>query len=179
MICRSAVRTLAAIALAASPLTGGDVIAQDFRPKNSITTEAAEAVADACLAWYRDQSDQRPPTVWLLDVDGVSVVVKRADGATRAAVEAARVKAEIALYSGRPSRAVQDLARVGDGSSSLAGIVEDTLIGVFLTPGGLPIIVDGEVVGAVGVAGMVPDPTHDDYPNELCAQAGLDEVFPR
>lgn len=164
---------LTAIAFAAA-FSAGSAVAQDFRPKNSVTTQAAEVIADACLAWHRDHSDQPPPSVWVLDVDGVSIIVKRADGATRAAVEAAHAKARMALYSGRPSSAAQN--STGDGPASLAGLVESTLINAFPAPGGLPIVIDGQVVGAVGVAGMIPDPARSEHPDELCAQAGLDAV---
>ena len=119
-----AVSVLSIVVSAGALLASQVGVAQDFRPKNSISTEAAEGIADACLAWHRDHSDQLPPAIWVLDVDGVSVIVKRADHATRAAVEAAHVKAQVALYSARPSRVAQDSAGNGEESPRLAGIVE-------------------------------------------------------
>ncbi len=42
-----------------------------------------------------------------------------------------------------------------------------TLPGVFASPGGVPIMVDGKVTGAVGVSGVTGDQ------DEQCAKAGL------
>ena len=42
-----------------------------------------------------------------------------------------------------------------------------TLPGVFASPGGLPIIADGKVIGGVGVSGATGDQ------DEQCSKAGL------
>jgi glc operon protein GlcG len=47
------------------------------------------------------------------------------------------------------------------------GTATATLPGVFASPGGVPIMVDGKVTGGVGVSGVTGDQ------DEQCAKAGL------
>ena len=49
----------------------------------------------------------------------------------------------------------------------MGGPATATLPGVFASPGGLPIMVDGKVTGAVGVSGVTGDQ------DEQCSRAGL------
>jgi uncharacterized protein GlcG (DUF336 family) len=48
---------------------------------------------------------------------------------------------------------------------------------MFVEGGGLPIVVGGETIGAIGVSGAAGTPIgHQD---EVCAQAGLDKILSR
>ena len=51
------------------------------------------------------------------------------------------------------------------------------LLNGYPSAGGLPIVVDGQLIGAVGVGGMAPDQAQGIFPDEQCAQAGIDAVF--
>src|SRR5688500_4311925 len=59
----------------------------------------------------------------------------------------------------RPTRVFMDVINKG-------GPATATLPGVFASPGGVPIMVDGKVTGAVGVSGVTGDQ------DEQCAKAG-------
>ena len=68
-------------------------------------------------------------------------------------------KARAAATYQRPTRAFADaIAKGGPAMLSLGGI--------FASPGGVPIMVDGKVIGAVGVSGVTGDQ------DEQCAMAG-------
>ena len=78
----------------------------------------------------------------------------------RAVTDAAAGKARAAATYRRPTRAFMDVINKG-------GPATATLPGVFASPGGLPIMVDGKVTGGVGVSGVTGDQ------DEQCAKAGL------
>jgi uncharacterized protein GlcG (DUF336 family) len=78
-----------------------------------------------------------------------------------ASMDIAVGKAKSAATYRRPTRAFADA--INKGSPATA-----TLPGVFASPGGVPIMVDGKVTGAVGVSGVTGDQ------DEQCAKAGLE-----
>lgn len=71
-------------------------------------------------------------------------------------------KARTAALYKRPSKALQDgLAKGGDGLRILA------LRGATAVEGGIPVVIDGKIVGAIGVSG--DSSAHDSQ----CAEAAL------
>lgn len=167
-----------AFALVASNLPAQDDGDISF-PRPTITTEAAETIVDTCIDWYHANSDtlRGRPAVWVLDANGNVLYMKRVDGATKIGVETGKMKADSALYLFRSSKDVGEFARAPGGVANPTGIVMLGQLNGYPAPGGLPIIVNNAVVGAVGVGGMVPDPARDYYPDEVCAQMGIDAVF--
>jgi len=151
--------------------------AQVIFNKKTISTEAAEKITSTCLDWYKSHSVRGKPTVWVLNANGDTIYVKRVDGANRVGVETARMKAQSALYLFRPTKAVSNFAKTPSGAPNPGGEAMLVLLNGYTSAGGLPIVVDGEVVGAVGVGGMAPDQAQGIYPDEQCAQAGIDAVF--
>ena len=87
------------------------------------------------------------------------------------------MKAESALYLFRPSRAIGDFAKTPTGAPNPVGEAMIIQLNGYPSAGGLPILVDGELAGAVGVGGMAPDQAHGIYPDEQCAEAGIGAVF--
>ncbi len=69
-------------------------------------------------------------------------------------------KAKAAATYRRTTRVFMEAINKG-GSATI------TLPGVFASPGGVPIMVDGKVTGGVGVSGVTGDQ------DEQCAKAGL------
>jgi len=145
--------------------------------KKTISTEAAEQMTNACLDWYKSHSVRGKPTIWVLNGNGDTIYIKRVDGANRVGIETARMKAQSALYLFRPTRSIADFAKTPSGAPSPGGEAMLVLLNGYISAGGLPIVVDGEVVGAIGVGGMAPNPAQGIYPDEQCAQAGIDAVF--
>jgi uncharacterized protein GlcG (DUF336 family) len=98
------------------------------------------------------------PVVTVVDEGGVLVDVWRPDEAQVASVGVAEDKARTAAIYRRPSKDFEDQASGGRPSAlHLAGSVP--------LQGGLPLVVDGHVVGAVGVSGA----TSADEDQELAA----------
>ena len=99
----------------------------------------------------------------MVDTHGYLVYFERMDNTQNASKDIAMGKASesrrrAATYR-RPTRAFADVINKG-------GPATATLPGVFASPGGVPIMVDGKVIGGVGVSGVTGDQ------DEQCAKAG-------
>ena len=93
--------------------------------------------------------------VVVVDELGQLVQMDRMDGARLMAPDVAEAKALTALNFQQPTSAVAErFASNPNGAAALQEIVKFKL---FARPGGVPIVVDGFVVGAVGVSGGTPE----------------------
>ncbi|MCP4619364.1 MAG: heme-binding protein [Bradyrhizobium sp.] len=144
--------TLAALATAAS--------AQDKRPDYGPDVNATGAKKIAADALAECQKNNWNVAVAVVDNHGFLVYFERMDNTQTASMDISVGKARAAATYRRPTRAFMDA--INKGSPATA-----TLPGVFASPGGLPIMVDGKVTGAVGVSGATGDQ------DEQCAKAGL------
>jgi glc operon protein GlcG len=84
----------------------------------------------------------------VLDSGGHLVMLERMDGTQLGSIDAAKDKAYSAVLYRRPTKVFQDL--VGQGGPNLRLL---RLAGASPLEGGIPIIVDGKIVGAIGVSG--------------------------
>lgn len=84
----------------------------------------------------------------ILDSGGNLVAVHRLDGAQFGSIEVAREKAWSAVAFRRPTKVFQDAVEKGGVNLRLL-----RLTGANPLDGGLPIVVDGKIVGAIGVSG--------------------------
>ena len=85
----------------------------------------------------------------VLDSGGNIVMVERMDGAQFGSIEVAREKAYSAVAFRRPTKAFDDaLAQGGNNLRILR------LPGASPLEGGIPIVVDGKLIGSVGVSGV-------------------------
>jgi uncharacterized protein GlcG (DUF336 family) len=88
----------------------------------------------------------------IVDSGGHLVAFERMDSTQHGSVAVAQEKARSAAAYRRPSKAFQDsLAKGGDGVRVLH------LPGAIAVEGGLPIIVGGKLVGAIGVSGVTSE----------------------
>ena len=133
--------------------------AQDRRPDYgpAINGAAAKKVAAGVIA--ECQKNSWNVAVAVVDTHGVLVYFERMDNTQIASIEIAVGKAKSAATYRRPTRAFADVINKG-------GPATATLPGVFASPGGVPIMADGKVTGAVGVSGVTGDQ------DEQCAKAG-------
>ena len=95
-----------------------------------------------------------------MDTRGFLVYFERMEDTQYASVDIAIGKARAAATYRRPTRVFADV--INKGSPATA-----TLPGVFASPGGVPIFVDGKVTGAAGVSGVTGDQ------DEQCSKAGI------
>jgi glc operon protein GlcG len=84
----------------------------------------------------------------VLDSTGHMVMLHRLDNTQYGSIGVAEDKARSALYFRRPSKVFEDLvAQGGIGMRTLA------LRGASPLEGGIPIVADGKIIGAIGVSG--------------------------
>jgi glc operon protein GlcG len=88
----------------------------------------------------------------VLDSGGHLVAMHRIDGTQLGSIEAARQKAYSAVLYRRPTKVFQDLVAQGGANLRLLA-----LAGASPLEGGLPIVVDGKIVGAIGVSGVTSE----------------------
>ena len=86
----------------------------------------------------------------VLDSGGNLVMLQRLDGAPLGSIEVAREKAYSAVAFRRPTKALEDA--LGQGGANLRIL---RVPGASPLEGGLPIVVDGKLIGAVGVSGVL------------------------
>jgi len=131
-----------------------------MRTKPCLTAVEVKKIAAAA----ESEAIKRQWTVAIVVVDdgGHMISLMRMDGASPANVEFALGKARTAALTRRSSKAWEE--RLTSGLMSTLGMP------VMPVQGGLPILVMGECVGAVGVSGARA------AEDEQIAQAGLDSV---
>ena len=113
----------------------------------SITLDQAKKVMAGAEAEAKKNS--WPVVIAILDSGGNLVMTQRLDGAQFGSVEVAREKAYSVVAFRRPTKAFADALAQGGGNLRLL-----SLTGASVIDGGLPIVVDGRIVGAIGVSGV-------------------------
>jgi uncharacterized protein GlcG (DUF336 family) len=128
--------------------------------KNSVSSELAQKMVEAAVA--KAKAIGVAENVAVLDDGGDLKAFARMDGAPILSIEIAQNKAYTALFG----LATQDFFNfIQTDPSLLAGIPQLGRVAAY--GGGLPIKIDGAIVGAIGVSGGT-------VPNDVdCAQAGL------
>jgi uncharacterized protein GlcG (DUF336 family) len=128
-----------------------------------ITLEQAKKVMAGAEAEAKKNS--WPVVIAILDSGGQVVMVQRLDNAQWGSVEVAKDKARSAVAFRRPTKVFQDL--IGQGGANLRLL---NLTGASMLEGGIPIVVDGKVVGGVGVSGVTSQQ------DAQIGQAGIDAL---
>jgi len=118
------------------------------RTRRIIDDSGAESVAEAALA-YAEAHGHRV-VVAVVDPSGEPILLRRTAGAQIASSRVALDKARTAAIFVRPSRELEAQVSAGRlGALALHGAAALT--------GGIPLLVEGEVVGAIGTSGETPD----------------------
>lgn len=112
----------------------------------SISPDAAKKVAAAAVAEAR--KNNWAMAVAIVDTGGYLVYFERMPDTQLGSVEISMDKAKSAALFRRPTKTFQDtLAGGGDGLRVLK------LAGAVPVDGGIPLIVDGKIIGAIGASG--------------------------
>jgi glc operon protein GlcG len=153
LILAVSVTVAAVVAHAQAPQPYGPPISLDQAKK---AMAAAEAEA---------RKNNWPVTIAIVDSGGNLVMMQRLDNTQFGSNEVARQKAHTAVAFKRPSKVFQDLIAQGGGNLRLLKVDG-------LTPleGAVPIVVNGQVVGAIGVSGV------QSQQDAQVAQAGADSL---
>jgi uncharacterized protein GlcG (DUF336 family) len=138
-----------------------DEAAKKTLNKNEISAETAAKVTQACVDYA--VKNNIAVTVFVLSPTGQVVHAHRMDGQVPINIETAQLKAESVLYTRDSTHARANMV-----ANNVALQMRWSKLPVFPTSGGLPIIVDGQMIGAIGVGGSNRD--------EECAYQALTSV---
>ncbi|MBK6982182.1 MAG: heme-binding protein [Betaproteobacteria bacterium] len=130
--------------------------------KKILTLEAARLMAAAAEATAVEHGWK--VVIAVVDDGGHALLVQRIDGTQSSSVDTAIGKARSAAAFKRPTRLLEEMVN-GGRQAFLSAPGEPVLL-----QGGLPIEIDGQLLGAVGVSGVKAS---DD---EIVAQAGIDAL---
>lgn len=136
--------------------------AKELKPTRDIkviSSAGARAMADACAAWA--EQNKQIVAMAILDWGGNLIESHAMEGAPMNAIDTALLKAKSALRWRRATSETNKMVRNG---TNLA----PTFMNDFPQPGALPVVINGQVIGAMGVSGA---------DGEKCAQAAIDAVF--
>ncbi len=114
----------------------------------SLGLDDAKMIVDAGIARAREIAS--PSTVSVVDVGGTVILQARMDGASISSVELAADKAYTALTIRLSTKFISTIAQP---NGDFYGIGNGLGGRAIIFAGGVPITVDGQVVGAVGVSG--------------------------
>ena len=124
-----------------------------------ISSAGARALADACTAWA--EKNKIVVAMAILDWGGNVIESHAMEGAPANSIDTALLKAKSALRWRRATSETNKIVRSGEN-------LAPTFMNDFPQPGALPIVMNGQVIGAMGVSSG---------DGEKCAQAAIDTVF--
>jgi uncharacterized protein GlcG (DUF336 family) len=137
----------------------------------SINADTAERLSKACEDIAR-KNNSAVVVVVVVDPYGLVVHEHRMDGEGWIQVNATEQKARTALRTRAPSHVLTN-------RNALDPFTNQNMAGYGLTTqeGGLPIIVNGQLIGAIGVGGIPPAERTATYGEEMCARDALQAVI--
>lgn len=157
-----------AAAILASLIIAGPALAQQPAPApptpppfaygTPITLEQAKKAAAAAEAEARKRNMNM--VIAIVEPSGELVYFQKMDGAQYASIKIAQAKAVSAAIFGRSTKIFRERVTKGDLSPM-------ALAGAVASDGGIPIVVDGKTIGAIGTSGGADDPV---------SQAGADAL---
>ena len=141
-----------ALVLAGLLLPATGVVAAPTIDKKTLSLEAAQKIASAALAAARERGVG--VVVVVVDDGGQLILLQRMDEAQVASVNVGIGKARTAAIYRRPSRVFEEQIR--NGRVAALALADATPL-----QGGVPVVLDGKVIGAVGVSGDTPQVDED------------------
>jgi len=133
---------------------------------NEISQASAKKVAQTCRAFAAQHGGTA--SIYILDTHDLFVHQERGDGQTYNDMRTALLKAETALKNRQPTSIIATQMQ-NDSYQNARNLVQ---FGFFGMSGGIPIVVDGQMIGAIGVSGAAANGG-----DENCAIAGLKAAF--
>jgi len=127
----------------------------------AISVETARKIAAAAVA--EGKKNGWNIAVAIVDGDGELVFFERIDSTQAGSIVVSQEKARTAARFKRPTKAFEDA--LAGGRQAILG-----LPGVVPIEGGLPLLVEGKIIGAIGVSGATSQQ------DGVCAQAGADSL---
>jgi uncharacterized protein GlcG (DUF336 family) len=136
-------------AMGTVPNAGGNSVGNVIN-QPTLTLEGAKRVAAAAIAYARSHGAPGG-SIAIVDAGGHTLYLERLDGTFAASADVSIGKARTAVNFQKPTRALEDA--INKGRPALLPVSNVT----WFTPlqGGVPILVDGRVIGGIGVSGAL------------------------
>lgn len=135
--------------------------AEELPTKKSLSLSVAKQVAAA--AEKHAQENKWNVCIAIVDDGGHLVYFQRIDGTQTGSVQVSQRKAQTAIGFKRPTKVFEE--GVAGGRNALLA-----LPGAVPLEGGVPLVVDGQMIGAIGVSGVTAQQ------DGMIAQAGADAL---
>jgi glc operon protein GlcG len=158
---QTTLRRVALVVTAASLAVMGAVHAAELATRRVLTLDVAKELSAAAEA--HAVTNNWNVVIAIVDDGGRLMHLVRRDGTQYGSIEVAQDKARTAIAFRRPTKAFEDV--VAGGRNAILGLNGATPI-----EGGIPIVVDGEMIGGIGVSGVTSSQ------DAQIAQAGLDAL---
>jgi glc operon protein GlcG len=150
-------------------VTVSDEVARKTLMKAVISADTARAITDACIEWQKAQPGNASVAVFVLSPTGEIIDAHKMDGVLPIGVETGLMKAKTALYARTSSAMVAQRFNTVDGRVIRLDLGKEQGLAYYFVSGGLPIVVDNQLIGAIGVGGGNAD--------EQCAYQALVKVL--
>jgi uncharacterized protein GlcG (DUF336 family) len=150
---------------ACAALTGVMSLAHAQVPQYGANINQAQAQKTMAGALAEAQKINVPMAITIVDTGGNLIAFARADNTQIGSIAVSQDKATSAALFRRPTKAFQDALAAGG-----AGLRILTLRGANAVEGGVPIMIDGKIAGAIGVSGGTAEQ------DGVVAKGGLDAL---
>jgi uncharacterized protein GlcG (DUF336 family) len=151
-------------------VTVSNEVAKRTLNKMAINADTARAIVDACVTWQKQQQPgNQSIAIFVLDPMGNVVDSHQMDGVLPIGNETGLLKAKTVLYARTSSAAVAQRFNNVDGRLIRLDLGKAEGLAYYFVSGGLPIVVEDQLIGAVGVGGGNAD--------EQCAYQALQKVL--
>ena len=150
-------------------VTVSDDVAKRTLMKAVISADTARAIVDACVDWQKGQPGNVTIAIFVLSPTGQIVDSHQMDGVLPIGAETGLMKAKTALYARMPSALVAQRFSTVEGRVIRLDLGKEEGLSYYFVGGGLPIVVDNQLIGAVGVGGGNAD--------KMCAYQALTKVL--
>lgn len=152
-----------------SKVTVSADVAKRTLMKAVINADTARAIVDSCVEWQKQQPGNVSIAIVVLSPTGEIVDAHMMDGVLPIGAETGLMKAKTALYARSSSAAVANRFTTVDQRVPRLDLGKDSGLAYYFVGGGLPIVVEDNLIGAVGVGGGNAD--------EQCAYQALQKVL--
>ncbi|MBM3818925.1 MAG: heme-binding protein [Acidimicrobiia bacterium] len=170
LVCAPDAGAQGATAMPLAKATVPDAIAQRTLVKYQLSSGLARDIVNACVEFARAQ--QPGPgnyAIFVLAPNGDIIDAHVMDGVVPIGVETGLLKAKTALYARTPSSAVASRFPTVEGRVIRTDLGRESGLAYYFVGGGLPIVVENQLIGAIGVGGGNMD--------EACAHSALTKVL--
>jgi uncharacterized protein GlcG (DUF336 family) len=150
-------------------VTVSDDVAKRTLMKAVINGDTARAIVDACVEWQKAQPGNGSIVIYVLSPTGEIIDSHAMDGVLPIGAETGLMKAKTALYARASSASVAQRFNTVDSRLIRLDLGQSKGLSYYFVSGGLPIVVDNQLIGAVGVGGGNAD--------EQCAYQALVKVL--